>query len=142
MSYGMQIRLSSGLTDVADVYTVRPKEEHGIDKGTGTISLYPNQDINYGSFTSLGIDYDSSTDAFFTKKFSLVWKANQTKVNFWGDEIYSSFLDGDLAHTLTLDDVNETVKLVWQNLFWTSVELIGSDKKLYVDFTIVKIKAS
>lgn len=145
MSYGMQIRLSSGLTDISDVYTARPKEEHQIDKGSSNITLYPNQDVSYGTFSSLGIDFDSSTDAFFVTKYSPAFNpSTETKVDHWSDIAFKAFFDLDLAHTLILDDVNETVKLVWQNEFWNSLTLEPSSGSviLYVEFTIIKIKGS
>ena len=143
MTYGMQIRLSSGLTSVDDVYTIRPKEEHEIDKGTAELTLTPTQDINYGSFTTLGIDYDSSTDAYFTKRFSMSMPPNTTKINHWASFFWVVLVDADLPHTLTLDDVNETVSCYFQDSYWISVTATGTvNTKAFLDFTIIKIKAS
>ena len=144
MTYGMQIRLSSGLTNIDDVYTVRPKEEHQLDKGSSNITLYPNQDVSYGTFTTLGIDFDSSTDAFFVTKFTPFFRPSvETKIDHWADIGFNGFFGLDLAHTLVLDDVNETVELVWQNQYWDSVTLQpSSGVTLYIECTIIKIKAS
>lgn len=148
MSYGMQIRLSSGLTNIDDVYTVRPKEEHELDKGTSNITIYANQDVSYGTFTNFGIDFDSSTDAFFVTKFSYVIDPNVSKIDHWEDHYVNFWYGLDLAHTLVLDDVNETVKLVWQNRTWDSLTIqpnSGTNFQsvaLYIEFKIIKIKAS
>lgn len=145
----MQIRLSSGLTNIDDVYTVRPKEEHELDKGTSSITLYPNQNVSYGTFSSLGIDFDSSTDAFFVTKFSYSIDPDATtKIDHWDDAFINQFFGLDLAHTLVLDDVNETVKLIWQNEYWDSLTIqpnSGTNFQsvaLYIEFKIIKIKAS
>jgi len=147
MSYGIAIRTSSGLTDLKDIFTVRPKQEKSFNKGNSSITLSNNQDVSYGNFTNLGVNYDSTTDAFFVTKYGLVWKTNQVKTNFWLMASYTGLVDINLAHTLVLDDSSNEVKLTWHNKGWTfggTLTIIPGtgEVALYVDCTIIKIKAS
>jgi hypothetical protein len=145
MSYGMEVRLSSGLTNVDDVYTVRPKEEHEIDAGAGTITLNTNQFHEYGTFTTLGIDYDDATDAYFVVNASTTRDANFVKRNFW-DELVNNgiFAINGIAITFVLDTSDDKAKV----FFWvdsnSQLTLTASSGHvlLPVDIAIVKIKAS
>jgi len=145
MAYGMQVRLSSGLTNVDDVYTVRPKEDHQIDAGAGPVSFSTNSYYTYGTFTSLGIDYNETTDAYFVVSADTFRNPNFVKRNFWDEMINNSLFAFDkIVITFVLDTSDDKAKI----FFWvdtqlsTSISANGNNVLFAVDIAIVKIKAS
>lgn len=142
MSYGIQINTSSGLTDLTDIYSVRPKETHSLYSTASSITLYKDQSYEYGTFSSLGINYDPATDVYFVTEAWFAKDTDEVHSNHWGLSDAASF-GLDLVDAFELDTSDNKAKLTWYTDYWDSLTITkgSSESILRVDFTIVKIKA-
>ena len=142
MSYGIQINASSGLTDLSDIYSVRPKETHSLYSTASSVTLYPDQVFEYGTFSDLGISYNPATDVYFITNAWLAKYAGEVSSNHDLLDFYSDF-GVNLLTAFELDTSDNKAKLTWYTDNWSSITVTKgtAESILRVDFTIVKIKA-
>jgi len=142
MSYGIQINTSSGLTDLTDIFSVRPKETHSLYSTATSITLDRDQSYEYGTFSDLGINYNPATDVYYITNAWVNKESGQEHTNHWTLSLYSGF-GINLMDAFELDTSDNKAKLTWYTDYWDSVTVTRgtSESILRVDFTIVKIKA-
>jgi hypothetical protein len=141
MSYGIQINTSSGLTDLSDIYSVRPKETHSLYSTASSVTLVRDQSYEYGTFTALGINYNPATDVYFVTNAWVNKDSGEAKTDHWALSDYASF-GISLVDAFELDTSDNKAKLTWYTDFWDSLTITRTGESiLRVDFTIVKIKA-
>lgn len=141
MSYGIQINTSSGLTDLTDIYSVRPKETHSLYSTATSVTLDRDQSYEYGTFSALGINYNPATDVYFVTNAWVNKDAGETHTDHWALADYAGF-GVSLMDAFELDTSDNKAKLTWYTNTWTELTITRTGESiLRVDFTIVKVKA-
>lgn len=142
MSYGIQVNTSSGLTDLSNIYSVRPKQTHSVYSTASSITLVRDQVYEYGTFSDLGISYNPATDVYFVTKAWAVKEVGEVHTDHGELSDYASF-GISLVDAFELDTSDNKAKLTWYTDFWDSLTITKgtAESLLRVDFTIVKIKA-